>query len=69
MGLFDQKDTIGEGNLKMDQIREAYSEFCGRFVDKDEVDRIFEKCNVQVMKKGMIKFSEFVYVKSKKAID
>ena len=30
----------------MDQIREAYAEFCGKFVEKEEIDSILEKCTV-----------------------
>ena len=30
----------------MDQIREAYSEFCGRFVEKEDIDLILGKCTV-----------------------
>ncbi len=41
----------------MDQIRDAYTEFCGKFVEKEEIDSILEKCTVQVNKKGLIKYS------------
>ena len=30
----------------MDEIRDAYSEFCGKFVEKEEIDAILEKCTV-----------------------
>ena len=57
MDVFLTKDQTGEGDLKMDQIRDAYTEFCGRFVEKEEIDSILEKCTVQVQKRGLIKYS------------
>ena len=30
----------------MDDIREAYSEYQGRFVDKEEIDEIIGNCNI-----------------------
>jgi hypothetical protein len=53
----------------MDPIREVYSEYQGRFVEKEEIDTLLENCTVQVNKGGMIKYSQFVAVKSKKAVD
>jgi len=44
--VFRTKDPNGVGDLKMDQIREAYSEYCGRFVEKDEIDKLLENCTV-----------------------
>lgn len=67
--MFLTKDQTGEGDLKMDQIRDTYTEFCGRFVEKEEIDSILEKCNVQVHKRGLVKYSQFVQIKSRKAID
>jgi Ca2+-binding EF-hand superfamily protein len=36
--LFRTRDETQEGYLKMDQISEAYAEYCGRFVEKEEID-------------------------------
>ncbi|CDW71305.1 protein kinase domain containing protein [Stylonychia lemnae] len=67
--VFRTKDPSGLGDLKMDQIREAYSEYCGRFVEKEEIDKLLENCTVFVSKGGSIKYSQFVQVKSKKAME
>lgn len=44
--VFRLKDPSGEGDLKMDTIREAYAEYQGRFVEKEEIDAILENCTV-----------------------
>ena len=32
------KDTSGEGYLRMDDLREAFYEYNGRFIEKEEID-------------------------------
>lgn len=44
--VFKGKDKTQVEHLKMDQIREAYSEYQGRFVEKEEIDMILENCTV-----------------------
>jgi hypothetical protein len=35
-----KKDSIGEGDLRMDDLREAFYEYKGRFAEKEEIDRL-----------------------------
>ena len=44
--MFKSKDKQNTEHLKMDPIREAYSEYQGRFVEKEEIDIILENCTV-----------------------
>lgn len=41
----------------MDDLREVYYEYKGKFVDKDEIDRVLGDCTIQMAKRGMIKYS------------
>lgn len=53
----------------MDDIREAYSEYCGGLIEKSVIDIILSKCSVQVTKRGMVRYSQFITILSKKLID
>jgi Ca2+-binding EF-hand superfamily protein len=67
--MFLTKDPVGEGDLKMDQIREAYADYCGRFVERDEIDAILSGCTVQVNKRGLVKYSQFIQVRSRRLLE
>lgn len=41
----------------MDDLREAYYEYKGKFVEMDEVDNILGECTIQIAKGGKIKYS------------
>ena len=41
----------------MDDLREAYYEYKGKFVEKDEIDSILNNCTIQMAKRGMIRYS------------
>ena len=60
--VFLQRDESGEGLLKMDDIRDAYQEYCGGLVDKNEIDSMLSKCNVLVNRRGMVKYQQFIQV-------
>ena len=64
-----EKDEFGEGDLKIPQLREVYYQYAGKFTSEDEFDNILAGCTVQVSKKGMIKYTQFSHVKSRKAVD
>lgn len=54
--VLKQKDESSEGLLKMDDIREAYSEYCGGLVENNDIDTLLSKCNVLVSRRGMVKY-------------
>lgn len=41
----------------------------GKFVDKDELDTYIGGCTISIVKKGMIRYGQFIQVRNKKAID
>ncbi len=67
--MFAQKDPQGEGDLKMDQIREAYADYCGRLIERDVIDAILSHCTVQVNKRGLVKYSQFIQIRSRKLLE
>ena len=69
MWVFKQKDESGEGNLRMDDIREAYTEYCGGLVEKNDIDAILSKCSIQVNKGGKVRYQQFIQVHLKKLLD
>lgn len=69
MDICNKKDTIGEGHLRMDDLREAYYQYKGRYTDKDEIDAILMKCTISMAKKGMIQILQFVKIVSIKNLD
>jgi hypothetical protein len=44
--LFVQKDIAGNGDLKVEEIKEFYAEYCGKLVNMDEIDTLLSKCTV-----------------------
>ena len=67
--VFKQKDEVGEGDLRMDDIRDAYAEYCSGIVEHEEIDSHLSKCTVQVNKKGLIRYNQYVQVVNKRASD
>ena len=53
----------------MDQIREVYAEYCGRFIDKEDIDNILGGCTIQVNRGGTVKYAQFIQVKNRKELD
>lgn len=58
--VFLQRDRAQEGLLKMDDIREAYSEYCGGLVEPNDIDSMLSKCNVLIKNRGMLKYHQFI---------
>jgi len=67
--VFLQRDTAGEGLLKMDDIREAYSEYCGGLVESNDIDSLLSKCNVLIKNRGMLKYQQFIQAHAKRQVD
>ncbi len=56
-----QKDETCSGDLKMDDIRQAYAlEYCAALISREDIDTLLSKCTVQVNKRGMIRYSQFI---------
>lgn len=55
-------DNGNSAELKIELIRDTYQIYCGKFCDKDEIDRILSQCSIS--KSSMIKYSQFISKKS-----
>lgn len=61
--VFHQRDEMGEGNLRMDDIREQFAyHYCASLISREDIDTMLSKCTVQVSKRGMIKYYQFIQV-------
>jgi hypothetical protein len=67
--VFLQRDTAGEGLLKMDDIREAYSEYCGGLVEQNDIDYLLSKCNVLIKNRGMVKYQQFIQANARRQVE
>jgi Ca2+-binding EF-hand superfamily protein len=56
--LFRDVDNNNSGDLKIDQIKDTYMSYCGKFADKEEIDKILSHCTVK--KLGSISYTQFV---------
>lgn len=53
----------------MDDIRQAYTDYCGGLIEKNVIDQLLGKCTVQVSKRGMIRYAQFIQILTKKLQD
>lgn len=44
--LFHNRDQTGEGYLKIDDIREVYTEYCGGLIEPSTIDTNLSKCTI-----------------------
>ncbi len=56
MYVFRSRDETGEGFSRMDDIREVYQQYSGGLIEKNAIDAVLSKCNVQVMRRGQVKY-------------
>jgi serine/threonine protein kinase len=60
--LFRQRDQTGEGFLKMDDIREVYTAYCGGLIEPNVIDTNLSKCTISISKRGQIRYREFIEI-------
>lgn len=59
--MFSQQDENGSGDLKMDDIRQVYAhDYCAAIISREDIDSLLSKCTVQVNKRGMIRYTQFI---------
>ena len=45
--IFNQRDETSQGDLKMDDIRQAYAhEYCAALISREDIDTLLSKCTV-----------------------
>jgi hydroxymethylpyrimidine/phosphomethylpyrimidine kinase len=54
----------------MDDIRSVYAhDYCAALISREDIDTLLSKCTVQVTKRGMIKYTQFIQVLQRTQLD
>ena len=64
--MFKDSDNSGSGELKMDQVRDIYLNYLGKFAEKEEVEQLLSECPERRL--GWVNYTTFVHKNSDKQI-